>query len=301
METGREQAGKNELNEQKKKSPVGLIIVIVILLLAIAALAYLQVTRKKEMQVMERVLTSEKDSLARELSDLIYGYDTLRTENDSLNMRLELEQDKIRRLLAIQASNAEKIGLYKKELATLRNVMRSYIVQIDSLNTRNQLLTEENLEVRTRLQMVQTEKEELNQIREELSSKVEIASVIKAKDIVASPINRRGREKDKISKMEQLMVCFTLRENPIAAAGKRFIYLRIIRPDELLVTTSADNLFDFQGEKWVYSAYREVEYMNQDIEMCIYYDNDGQFIPGEYNMILYTDGTEIGSTSLLLK
>ncbi len=283
------------------KKATGWIIASIILLVGIGVLAYLQITTKKEMVVMERVLTEEKDSLTKELNAMIYGYDTLKTNNDSLNVQLEREQDKIRQLLAIQASNVEKIQLYKKELSTLRDVMRSYIIQIDSLNTRNKLLVEENLQVKTQLEQAQTEKEELSKIREELSSKVQKASVIKATDITVTPINSRGKERDRINRMEQIVVCFTLRENPIAPAGKRYVYLRLVRPDELVLTLSVDNLFEYQDNIIVYSARREVEYMNQDVEMCIYYPNDGQFIPGEYTATLYADGHMIGSTEFLLK
>lgn len=97
---------------------------------------------------MEKVLTDEKDSLVNELSNLMFQYDTLKTNNVSLNAKLEAEQNKIKSLLTIQTSNAQKIRLYKKELATLRKVMKSYIVQIDSLNTKNIQLTTENIEVR---------------------------------------------------------------------------------------------------------------------------------------------------------
>ena len=69
----------------------------------------------------------------------------------------------------------------------------------------------------------------------------------------------------------------------------------------VVLTLSVDNLFEYQDNIIVYSARREVEYMNQDVEMCIYYPNDGQFIPGEYTATLYADGYMIGSAEFLLK
>ena len=72
---------------------------------------------------MEIVLTAEKDSLANELTQLMFQYDTLKTNNDSLNTEIQAQQDRIQGLLSVQASNAQKIQLYKRELATLREVM----------------------------------------------------------------------------------------------------------------------------------------------------------------------------------
>jgi uncharacterized coiled-coil DUF342 family protein len=230
----------------------------------------------------------------------MYQYDTLKTNNDSMNIEIGVQQDKIKRLLSVQVSNAQKIRLYKKELSTLRSVMKSYIIQIDSLNTRNVELTAENKNVRTQLKEIEDENTELSKIKEELNSQVEMASVLQAKNILAIPLNSKGKEKKKINKIDKIRVCFTLRENPIASAGEKEVFLRIIRPDEIVVTSSVENLFEFIDKHLVYSAKRIVDYMNQDIDMCIYWNNDGQLIPGNYVGELYLDGSLIGNTSFVL-
>lgn len=276
-------------------------IAIVLLAVGLAVITFFYFDQKNKMVEMEIVLTEEKDSLTRELQNLMDEYDTLKTSNDSLNLKLEEEQNKIKMLLQIQASNAQKITLYKKELSTLRQVMKSYIVQIDSLNTLNKELTAENIQVKQELQTVQKDKEELTQMKEELSEKVEKASVILAKNITATPINTRGREKDKVDKVDKIKVCFLLRENPIVPAGKKDVFMRIARPDELILTESPDNLFEFDGEQYVFSAKRTVEYLNQDIEMCIYWNNNGDLIPGKYTVTLYLEGNQIGTAVFDLK
>ena len=282
------------------KKPGLLIAIIVVLSIILAFLVYLHFDQKSKMTEMEEVLTSEKDSLANELSGLMYQYDTLKTNNDSINIEIGVQQDKIKRLLTVQASSAQKIRLYKKELSTLRSVMKSYIKQIDSLNTKNIELTTENISVRGQLKEVKDSNTELSKIKDELNSKVEIASVLQAKNIFAIPVNAKGKEKKKISKIDKIRVCFTLRENPIALAGEKEVFLRIIRPDEIVVTSSVENLFEFIDKQLVYSANRIVDYMNQDIDMCIYWNNDGQLIPGNYTAELYLDGNLIGNTSFIL-
>ncbi|MCK4466356.1 MAG: hypothetical protein KAU83_11655 [Bacteroidales bacterium] len=287
--------------EPGKRRPIGLIIITFILAIGLGALIFLYFSQKSEMIEMEKVLTEEKDSLANELSNLMFQYDTLKTNNESLNAKLETEQNKIRSLLTIQASNAQKIRLYKKELATLRRVMKSYIVQIDSLNIKNIQLTAENIEVRKKLQDTRETNIELTQIKDELSSKVEIASVILAKNILPTPLNARGREKYKIERIDKIRVCFILRENPIVEAGKKDVYMRIARPDELILADSPDNLFEFKDEQIIYSSVRTVDYLNQDVDMCIYWNNNGDLIPGNYTVYLYLEGNHIGSTTFLLK
>lgn len=279
-----------------------LIAVVVILSLVLAGLIFVHFNQRTQMLEMEQVLREEKDSLAKELSGIIFQYDTLKNSSDSMSVEIEEQQEKIQDLLDIKATNAHKIRVYKRELGTLRDVMKSYIRQVDSLNTKNQLLTAENQEVRSQLKNAEDSNQELSKIKNELDSKVEIASVLQAKNISAEPLNSKGKFKDKTEKVEKIKVCLTLRENPIAEAGEKEVFLRIIRPDDIVVTTSIDNVFPVSDEKQlVYSASRSVEYMNQDVDMCIFWTNDKLLIPGVYRIELYLGPNLIGTSSITLK
>lgn len=287
--------------EPKKQIPVGLIALAIVLagILAYVVVAYQK--QKKSMFEMERMLTSEKDSLANELRLIMHGYDTLKTNNDTLNAKLGREQDRIRKLLSINASNVQLIKTYKAEIGTLRSIMQNYIVQIDSLNTRNKLLLAENAEIREQIDRVSQVNLELRKTTEDLSGKVELASVISAKDIVVTGLNAKSKATDRIDKLSKLRVCFTLRENRIIDAGRKTVYMRIIRPDGLIITDSPGNIFTAGDEKLVFSARRDVDYENQDIEMCIFLDNTGDFTAGNSTAELYLDGSLIGSGQFSLR
>ena len=112
--------------------------------------------------------------------------------------------------------------------------------------------------------------------------------------------NDKGRETNRYDKTIRLRTCFTLRENPILEPGPKTIYMRIVRPDDV-VLTSGVNFFEFEGEEIVYSASREVSYENVDVDMCIYWQNDGQLVPGTFEVNLFADGHLIGSTTFALK
>jgi hypothetical protein len=182
----------------------------------------------------------------------------------------------------------------------MREIMKSYIVQIDSLNTRNKMLTSENTEIKQQITQVRNTNTELSKAKEELSTKVEVASVIQAKNIAAVSLNKKRKETTRINNLDKLRICFTLRENPLAKAGQKDVYMRVIRPDSLVVTSSPDNLFDYKGNKIIYSSTRQVDYMNQDIEVCIFMDNKGDFIIGNYSVELYLDNNIIGRTNFML-
>jgi len=284
----------------KKSFPVGMIAISIILAGALIFIVFLYFNQKNNMIEMETMLTQEKDSLATELRHMVNAYDTLRTNNDSLNAGLEKERARIVKLLSINASNAQLVKKYKSEITTMREIMKSYIVQIDSLNTRNQVLVAENTEIRQQITQVRSTNTELSKVKEELSSKVEIASVIQAKDIIAASLNKNRKETTRINLLDKLRICFTLRENPLAKAGAKEVFMRVIRPDSLVIASSPDNLFEYKGNKMIFSASRQVDYMNQDIEMCIFLDNTGDFIIGNYSVELYLEDNIIGRTNFML-
>jgi cell division protein FtsB len=284
----------------KKRSRFFLIFLTIVLVFALSFLIYSYYGQKKQMIEMETVLTQEKDSLANELRLIAHRFDTLKTNNDSLNANLQKERSKILRLLNTNASNVQLIKKYKAEISTMRDIMKSYIVQIDSLNTRNKILVAENQDIKEQISTVKKTNVALSKVKEELSSKVEIASVIQAKDVAAVALNKSRKETTRLDRIDKLRICFTLRENPIARAGEKVVYLKIIRPDSLAIATSPDNMFDFNGSKMIYTASRQVEYINQDIDMCIFVDNNKDFIVGNYKAELYLDGALIGGCSFMI-
>ena len=284
----------------KKSNPVGMIVTSIILGLALIFLIYLYFDKKNKMVEMETALTQEKDSLATELRHMVVAYDTLKTSNDTLNAGLQKQKNKIVQLLSVSASNVQLIKKYRSEITTMREIMKSYIVQIDSLNTKNKMLASENTEIKQQITQVQNTNSELSKVKEELSNKVEVASIIQAKDIVAVSLNKKQKVTTRINLLDKLRICFTLRENPLAKSGQKDVYMRVIRPDSLVITSSPDNLFDYKGNKIIYSANRQIDYLNQDIEMCIFLDNTGDFIIGNYSVELYLEDNIIGRTNFML-
>lgn len=284
----------------KKRIPVLWIILVTVLAAAIGFLWFTYSDLKKESAEEKIELERQKDKLEVELMDIYGQYDSLKTENDTMNLKLQEEQARIEKLLKINANNVYKIHMYQKELGTIRKVLKSYVVQIDSLNLANQELRAENIEVRQELRRVETEKLELTEVTDKLSSKVEKASILNAKDIVITPLNKKSKENHKTIRVVKLRTCFTLRENPILEPGPKIIYIQIIRPDDVILTSGV-NFVDVQGEQILYSASREVSYENVDVDMCIFWNNDGQLVPGTYKVHLYADGNEIGTSGFGLK
>ena len=108
----------------------------------------------KENKEMSELFAVEKLEMENEYTTFATQYDELQIQinNDSLREKLESEKLKTQRLLEelrqVKTSNAAEIMRLKKELKTVRAVLRTYVIQIDSLNKLNQALAEENQEVK---------------------------------------------------------------------------------------------------------------------------------------------------------
>lgn len=292
-----------QVNPTKSKNRVSILLIIIIVLLS-GALFYMLMEYNKmktDNAIVQEALEEQKNSLTNELQDLMGEYEDLKTDNDSLNTRIEGQQKKIKQLLALRASDLETIKLYKKELNTLREIMKSYIVQIDSLNQRNQMLISENTEVKGKLDDARKSNDSLAQEKNELSSKVQMAAVMVAKGITGSGLSKRDNETERASRTMKIKTCFTIRENPLIAAGSKTVYLRISRPDNLVLANSEEDLFDYEGDKLAFSAKREIEYDQKDLDVCIYFDNKGKLIPGSYTLDIFCEGKLIGTSAMTLK
>jgi len=296
----------NNLN--KKPSTLGYKITICILLISLSIVSWLWYQEKGQVQVIVKNLeikTDEKENIAKELTALAAEYETLKTNNDTMNARLSKEQEKIQQLIEeiknVKNSNRYQIDKYKRELSTLRDIMKSYIVQIDSLNTKNKILIAENIEVKNYYQRAQTDNQTLQQKNEDLSGKVQKASVIKATNIIATPLNKRGKETTKASKVTKIQVGFTLNENVIAERGNKIVYMRIARPDELVLATSEKNVFRYEGNEIIYTEKREVDYQGTLVDMTIYWDKNQELIVGVYYVDIFIDGAAVGSAKFTLK
>lgn len=289
----------------KNKAVIFLAALIVILAFILLALGWLYYTERQEAMVVQQQLNAEKDSIALNLQEIVYEYDILETDNEELKNKLADEQEKATKLYnelkQVRSVSYAKIKEYQRELGTLRAIMRDMVQEIDSLNTLNQQLIAENIKVRQEYNMSQKTVEALEQRTEELSSTVAKGQVVRARNVLPITINRRGREVSRARNVEKIKTCFTLSENTIAKAGTRDVYIRILGPDGFILAKSNADLFEFEGEQIVFSAKREVDYQNQDVEMCIFYDNNGELIAGSYSVSLFMDGFMVGHGEFVLK
>jgi FtsZ-binding cell division protein ZapB len=292
----------------ENRSKIGVLYGILGLLVVVLGVSiYMLLDTRKNLNLVSQDLAektaffqNERDSLERELRNIYYRYDSLETDNVRIQKEMKLQQEKIERLLAIQADDAYKIRMYRDEMETLRSVLRSYIVQIDSLNLKNQELMAENKQLKNVERQLTTEKEQLQQDKDQLEEIRDLATTLQASDIDLVLLNKRDREIRRIRWAEKLRVDFTLRANKVAPTGETTIYLRLIRPDQVVLGSPELEMLQVGGEMIPASASRTVNYENTDLPVSIFWTNDGEIVPGEHRVELYVGGKLIGSSAFIL-
>ena len=284
-----------------------LIAIIGLLIIITAILIGFRVTRNSQMQEMQQEYIVDKQELEDEYEAISLQYEGFKfsVQNDSLLYKLQNEQTKVLRLQEelrmTQASDKAEIKRLSDELATLRKILRSYIQQIDSLNTLNQELRAENEQITNQYNRTNRTLQQVSQEREKLSEKVSLAAQLVATNINAKAVNDRGREQSRLSRSTQFVVSFTVTRNITAEPGERTIYIRIMTPDGNVLSKSSDNRFTYENSDIIYSMRRVVEYGGEEIPVTMYWDIEEFLMPGTYKADIFADGHHIGSNSFAME
>ena len=285
-------------------------IIIIVAMVLVGALTFLGIRlsqANKANEEMVQLFELEKQEMEDEYSTFATQYDEMQIliSNDSLVAQLEREKLRTQRLLeelrATKASNAAEIARLKRELKTVRAVMRSYVVQIDSLNQANEKLSKENKRVRTQYQAVTKQVEVLQEEAKNLSDKVTLASQLDATGIAIHPRNKRGKETNNVKNVVKFAIDFTIVKNITAPTGERTIYVRIAKPDGTVLTKSASHTFAYENTTLEYSIKKLIEYTGEEQSVTVYWDVEEFLGAGEYTVYLFSDGVMIGEKSFTLE
>ena len=280
-------------------------IVIIILSVILVALSALYYGIHRQQMRDNELLQADRDSIQSDLGRLMTDYDNLQISNDSISANLTIERERadslMTRLKKEHSWNLAKIKQYEKEVGTLRSIMKSYVRQIDSLNTLNKKLIKENVSYRKEISSTNLRAEMAEEKAAELDNKVRIGAVLRARDISLTALNVNSREVTRVKNASRLRVDFVLSANELAEPGNKAIYVRITSPDGYVLTTEEMPTFEFEGERLSYSAMREVEYDNtKDLDVGIFYTSKG-FTAGTYRIQLYCEGRLIGQAEIAMR
>ena len=284
----------------KNKNLIIIIILLIAIIGGVSFFAFYQVQENKE---MTELFAIEKEEMENEYTTYATQYDELQVQinNDSLRQKLENEQLRTQRLLEelrqVKSSNAAEITRLKKELKTVRAVLRSYVMQIDSLNRINEALTTENKEVKKKYSEATRQINTLAQEKKTLNEKVTLAAQLDATNITIQPKNKKGKTAKKVKDVKKIAVSFTLVKNITAQTGERTLYVRIAKPDNEVLSKNASDTFPYENRNLSYSIKKYIEYTGEEQTVTVYWDVEEYLPAGTYHVYIFADGTMIGQQS----
>lgn len=293
--------------ENKKKLIAGIVGGIVGLAL-IGAVAYLYVNldnQRRENKAMQELAELDKKEMENEYQQFANQYSEMRMQisNDSIVAQLTAEQEKTERLLKelkeTKTSDAREIARLKRELTTVRAILRNYVIEIDSLNRLNKNLSEENSRIKGQYNEATRQIEGLNTERASLTEKVAIAAQLDATGISMQLKNKRGKSTDKTSKCKTVQVNFSIAKNVTTANGTKTFYVRISTPTGGVL--GGGGSFNYQNRHLEATMKKTIEYDGQEKALSLYWNVSQSLMEGTYQVSIFADGNMIGSRSFSFK
>ena len=261
--------------------------------------------QQQELKDMEELVEMNKLDLENQFEQFTAQYGEIITSinNDSLIAQLTREQMRTQKLLEelknVKATDAKEITRLKKELETVRAVLRSYIRQVDSLNQVNRTLVAQNDEMKGRLEESNRVNQGLQEEKQKLTERVTIAAQLDATGISMTILNKRNKVAKKIKDCKTIQVGFNISRNVTAENGQRTLYVRIQTPSGEVL--NGGGTFPYENRQLEYSMKKMIEYAGEEVAVLTYWQV-GEFLEaGEYRVSIFTDGNMIGSKTFSFK
>ena len=285
-----------------------LIPIIIVGLLLVAGIAYLAVSlnkQKEENRAMQELAEMDKKEMENEYQQFARQYSEMKTQinNDSIVAQLTAEQERTQQLLEelrrTKSNDAREISRLKKELATVRAVLRSYVLEIDSLNRLNQNLKDENNRMRGQYEEATRQIEGLNTEKASLSEKVAIAAQLDAIGINLTLKDKKSKTTEKLKKAKALQVNFSIAKNVTAPSGMKTVYVRVTSPTGAVL--GGGGTFSYENRNLECSMKKTIEYTGNETPMTLFWNIEQSMVEGTYKVSIFADGNMIGSKNFSLK
>jgi cbb3-type cytochrome oxidase subunit 3 len=316
-------------NQQNERSSNSIYLIIILLLLAcLAVFAYLYSVKRKEFnncnneniilksdmqgmnEMMQGYVGNMSNDLKKDFKNMLATYDKLiekdKSKADSLNIQKAQIQSLLDKLNTNKKLSASELYKLRKENETLRGIMRSYVRQIDSLNTLNIKLTSDLDQTTTKLSETTNERDQFKKDAEEKGEKIKLGSRLQAysfkSEALRMKLNKTTEPTEKAKNAIQFRSSFTISENSLTNPGRKSVYMQIIGPNGDVFQANPNNKFSSENGTIAFSDKKDIDYSNQAIDVTIYYDLKSETaVKGNYKVKVYCDGALIGTDNFSLK
>jgi cell division protein ZapB len=243
-----------------------------------------------------REISAELDQKIAEVTKL--GGDV--SDLQKAKSEIETELNRSRR------ATGQEIKALKDKVEGYETLLKNKDEEIEKLKSVNKELLTENVTLKTEKNSLGDSINKLSQSKDELATKVAIASQLKVENFRIVALNDRGKERTspfRSRQVEQLKVEFNIAENNVAPVEGKKIMIRVIDENGqvLFDVARGSGTFLLNGKEEFYTASQEILFDNTKQKLSFLYDKGSEYAPGTYNLEVYTDDYLMGSGEFVVK
>jgi len=268
-----------------------------------------------QLQTQYVAVDSSKNELQKSFDASLTRLDSLTGYNNELEGKLTERNSDISKLKGQINGILKKQRLSEAEkkkaqglISELNDKIASMEQEIARLTSENQTLTTEKTALTADKEKLTTDLQATTTQKEELASKVDVASTLNASNITITPINEKGGGKEKVTttakRVDKLVIAFDV-DNRIMQSGSTDAYVCITGPDGQPIAVEALGSGKFttreEGEK-LFTTKVLVEFeagKKKHVEFA--WKQNSPFKTGAYKIEVYQNGFKIGEATRELK
>lgn len=296
--------------QKTEKSKIVFIGIVIVILAVLNGILWFEYNSTKEHLAETQQIKADLEKELSEAKVQFKEYEGKVSELDDLVKSLSGDLDKkahfIEELLKDKKIAQSQIDKARKELSLLKEAKVKYLAQIDSLYKENQALYAKNVILQTDLDDASERNQSLTSENIQLANKVAVGSVLRTTNISSAGVRIKGtkeRISTKAKSTEKIRVCFTVLENKIVSKGIKDFFVRILGPTGTVLSHNADpnETFIAEGMPTIFTIKEQLDYNNEEQDVCFYWDKGSEYNKGEYLIQIYESSYLIGKSNFVLE
>lgn len=296
---------------EKKSNKAAIIIALLSIIVIIQSIKiYLDYKDKVEIKEQKANVEEELGTTMQRLTEIKTELDQKIVEIQKLGGDIsDLQKAKVE----VESQLKRNVTRSRKEIEELKGKVEGYEEllklkddEIEKLKSVNKVLYSENKTLKTEKNQLNDSINSLAKNKEELATKVAIASQLKAENIAVMALNSKGKEREspfKNRQLEKLKVEFNLAENKVAPIEGKKIMIRVIDENGQVIFDVArgSGTFILNGKEEFFTASQEILFDNTRQKLTYVYEKGSEYPSGNYRVEIYSEGYLMGSSQFTVK
>jgi hypothetical protein len=303
-----------EKNSKPAKANNSMMVIVVSILAIVVIIQGIKIyfDHNEKLSVQTQLVTTEEDlavtmqrlnEIREELSLKIQEIEKLGGDITELE-RTKQEID--RELKNTQRRSNQAIRDLKDRVEGYEELLLAKDEEITKLQSLNKELFSENVQLKTQRIRLSDSIRSIAKNKDELETKVAIASQLKVENIGIVAINDKGRERPspfRSRQLERLRVDFNIMENNVAPIEGKSILLKITDENGqvLFDVSRGSGTFMYEGREEFYTSKQDILFDNTRQKLSFIYEKGSDYPPGVYTIEIFTDGYKMGIEQFIVR